>query len=72
MIDWVHHPDGCVHPIHLFTKLGTLQLTKSRGFPAPYLAPSLRVPRLVQKTGVRGLHLPLKARTNRGMGALAN
>jgi len=33
-----------VHLIHQFTKLGTLPLTKSCGFPAPYLATSLRVP----------------------------
>lgn len=33
-----------VHLIHQFTKLGALPLTKSRGFPAPYLTTSLRVP----------------------------
>lgn len=33
-----------VHLIHQFTKLGALPLTKSRGFPAPYLNASLRVP----------------------------
>ena len=25
----------CVHPVHLFTKLGTCPLTKSGGFPTP-------------------------------------
>lgn len=53
MVDWVHHPDECVHPVHLFTKLGTLLLTKSRGFPAPYVAHTPRVPGWLQKTGDR-------------------
>lgn len=34
-----------VHLIHQFTKLGALPLTKSRGFPAPYLSVLFRVPR---------------------------
>jgi hypothetical protein len=34
----------CVHPVHLFTKLGTCPLTKSRGFPTPYRSYSLRGP----------------------------
>jgi hypothetical protein len=34
----------CVHPIHLFTKLGTYPLTRSRGFPTPCLEENLRGP----------------------------
>ena len=37
----------CVHPVHQFTKLGTLSLTQSRGFPTPYVSHLLRVPRLL-------------------------
>lgn len=44
MIDWVHHPDGCVNPVHLFTKLDALLLTKSRGFPTPRPNERLRDP----------------------------
>lgn len=36
-----------VHLIHQFTKLGALPLTKSRGFPTPYLIVFLRVPRAI-------------------------
>lgn len=35
------HP---VHPVHLFTKLGTCPLTKSGGFPTPCIDENLRVP----------------------------
>lgn len=44
MIDWVHNSDGGVHPIHQFTKLGTLPLERNRGFPSPYDRELLRVP----------------------------
>lgn len=30
--------ERCVHPVHLFTKLGTCPLTKSGGFPTPQVA----------------------------------
>lgn len=33
-----------VHPVHLFTKLGTCPLTKSGGFPTPYPSNILRGP----------------------------
>ena len=36
--------EQCVHPVHLFTKLGTFSLTKSGGFPTPYRGKILRVP----------------------------
>lgn len=44
-------------------------LARWRGFPAPYLASSLRVPGVLQ-TGGLALLLPLKAHLNRGMGAI--
>lgn len=61
-----------VHPVHLFTKLGTCPLTKSGGFPTPCLKENLRVPgrcwrlRLafaggIDAFGERGIGLPLKA-----------
>lgn len=34
----------CVHPVHLFTKLGTCPLTKSGGFPTPCPSDTPRVP----------------------------
>jgi hypothetical protein len=34
----------CVHPVHLFTKLGTRPLTKSGGFPTPCPNENLRGP----------------------------
>ena len=39
----------CVHPVHLFTKLGTCPLTKSRGFPTPCIDENLRVPGTLRK-----------------------
>ena len=36
--------ERCVHPVHLFTKLGTCPLTKSGGFPTPCPSDTPRVP----------------------------
>lgn len=38
-----------VYLVNQFTKLASLPLIKSRGFPAPYLAQSARVPRRFQE-----------------------
>lgn len=68
MVDWVHHPDGCVHPVHLFTKLGPLLLTKSRGFPAPYYEVGARVPGILCTTNASRKLIPLRVRDIRGGG----
>lgn len=46
-----------VHLVYQFTKLAILPLTENRGFPAPYVAHTPRVPRLVTENGKSGLTL---------------
>lgn len=62
----------CIHPVHQFTKLCTLSLTQSRGFPTPCPNETLRGPGIcwdlrlafaggINASGERGIRVPLKA-----------